>query len=152
MITESRKGRKTTRFGVAWEQTYGYPQAVQVGDTVHVSGQLAHDIEGNLIAPAQLDANGAPVNFSAMEEQMRATYANASRVLAEFGATLDDVVQETLFVIDMPSAFAAATKVRKEVYGEDLPPIASDIIGVKSLALPEQLIEISFKASQVNKH
>lgn len=146
MITEIRKGRKTSRFGVSWEEAYGYPQGVQVGDMIHLSGQLAHDIEGNLIAPAQVDAKGLPVDFSSMEEQMRATYANASRVLAEFGATLDNVVQETLFVIDMPSAFAAAIKVRKEVYGDDLPPIASDIIGVKSLALPEQLIEISFRA------
>lgn len=145
MITEMKKGRKTTRFGVSWEEAYGYPQGVEVGDMIHLSGQLAHDNEGNLIAPAPVD-NGVAVDFSNMEQQMRATYTNASKVLAEFGATLDNVVQETLFVIDMPSAFTAATKVRKEAYGDDLPAIASNIIGVKSLALPEQLIEISFRA------
>jgi enamine deaminase RidA (YjgF/YER057c/UK114 family) len=146
MIVEEKNNRKTVRFGVPWEDAYGYPQGVQVGDMIHISGQLAHDMDGNLIGPAQVGPNGAVVDFSNMEEQMRATYANAVKVLAEFGATLDDVVQETLFVIDMPSAFAAATEVRKEVYGNDLPPVASDIIGVKSLALPEQLIEISFRA------
>ena len=146
MITETRKGRKISRFSVPWEEAYGYPQGVQVGDMIHLSGQLSHDLKGKLIAPAQLDANGVPVDHSTMEEQMRAAYANAATVLAEFGATLDDVVQETLFVIDVPSAFAAATKVRKEAYGDDLPPVASNIIGVKSLAFPEQLIEISFRA------
>ncbi len=146
MITESTNDRKTVRFGVPWKDTYGYPQGVHVGDMIHISGQLPHDMDGNLIAPAQVDANGVAVDFSTMEEQMRATYANASKVLAEFDATLDDVVQETLFVIDMPSAFAAASKVRKEAYGNDRPPVASNTIGVKSLAIPEQLIEISYRA------
>jgi enamine deaminase RidA (YjgF/YER057c/UK114 family) len=146
MIIENRNNRKTVRFGVPWEDTYGYPQGVQVGDMIHLSGQLPHDMDGNLIGPAKVDADGIAVDFSTMEEQMRATYANAVKILAEFDATLDDVVQETLFVINMPSAFAAATKVRKEAYGNDCPPVASNIIGVKSLAIPEQLIEISFRA------
>ncbi len=48
-----------------------------------------------------------------MEAQIRQTYVNAKKLLAEFGATLDDVVEETLFVLDVPSAFAAGSKVRK---------------------------------------
>lgn len=150
MITENTNDRKAVYFGVPWEDDYGYPQAVQVGDMIHVSGQLPHDMEGKLIAPARLDADGYPFDFSNMEEQMRATYANAVKVLAQFGATLDDVVQETLFVLDMPAAFAVANKVRKEAYGTGRPQVASDIIGVKSLANPEQLIEISFRAIKPN--
>lgn len=150
MITENTNDRKAVYFGVSWEDAYGYPQGVQVGDMIHVSGQLPHDMDGKLIAPAPLDADGYPADFSNMEEQMRATYANTVKVLAEFGATLDDVVQETLFVIDMPAAFAAAGKVRKEAYGTDRPQVASNIIGVKSLANPEQLIEISFRAIKPN--
>jgi enamine deaminase RidA (YjgF/YER057c/UK114 family) len=149
MITENIDGRKITRFGLPAEDAYGYPQGVQVGDMIQVSGQVPHDLEGILIAPARVGADGFAEDFSTMEEQMRAAYANAVRVLAEFGATLDDVVCETLFVIDMPSAFAAASKVRREVYGKDRPLLASDIIGVKSLAFPPQLIEISFKALKV---
>lgn len=66
-----------------------------------------------MIAPAQVDAKRVRVGFSTMEDRMRTTYANASRVLADFGATLDNVVLETPFVIDMPPAFAAATKVAR---------------------------------------
>ena len=150
MIKENIKNRKTVRFGVPGEDMYGYPQAVQAGGIIYVSGQLANDMEGKLIGPAKIDKNGYAIDFSNMEEQMRVTYANAAKVLAEFGATLDDVVHETLFVVDMPSAFVAATKVRKEAYGQERPPVASDIIGVKSLAFPEQLIEISFKAIAPN--
>ena len=88
--------RKVANHGVAWEDIYGYCQAVQVKDVVYVSGQLGHDREGNLVAPALLDADGKPTDFSGMEQQMRQTYANAIALLAEFGASLDDVVEETL--------------------------------------------------------
>ncbi|MFI0349930.1 hypothetical protein [Actinomadura sp. 9N407] len=29
--------------GVPWEDAYGYSQALRVGDTIYISGQLAHD-------------------------------------------------------------------------------------------------------------
>jgi enamine deaminase RidA (YjgF/YER057c/UK114 family) len=97
---------------VPWEDDYGYPQAVKIGDTICVSGQLSHDDEGNVIAPAMLDAGGKPTDFSTMEEQMRAAYENATKILARFGATLDDIVEETLFVLDVDSAFAAIAPMR----------------------------------------
>jgi enamine deaminase RidA (YjgF/YER057c/UK114 family) len=81
-----------------------------------------------------------------MEQQMRATYANAVKLLARFGATLDNVVEETLYVLDVDAAFAAAGKVRKEAYGTARPQCASNLIGVPRLAFPEQLIEITFNA------
>ena len=37
--------------GVAWEESYGYVQAVQRGDTIYLSGQVAHD-GPKLVAPA----------------------------------------------------------------------------------------------------
>ena len=139
-------GKEAAYFGVPWEDAYGYAQAIKVGDTIHVSGQLSHDEKGNLIAPASLDESGKPAEFSMMERQMRATYANAVKLLARFGATLDNVVEETLYVLDINAAFAAAGKVRKEAYGTARPRCASTLVGVTRLSFPEQLIEISFKA------
>lgn len=101
-------GKQAAYFGVPWEDSYGYPQAIRVGDTVYLSGQLSHEEDGKLIAPAELNADGKPADFLAMEGQMRATYDNAAKILAQFGATLDNVVEETVFVIDMESAFAVA--------------------------------------------
>ena len=49
-----------------------------------------------------------PANFDTMEAQMRRTYENAQVLLAELGGSLADVVEETLFVIDVPAAFAAS--------------------------------------------
>jgi enamine deaminase RidA (YjgF/YER057c/UK114 family) len=139
-------GKEAAYFGVPWEDAYGYAQAIKVGDTIHVSGQLSHDEKGNLIAPASLDESGKPADFSMMAEQMRVTYANAAKILARFGATLDHVVEETLYVIDVDEAFAVAGKVRKEAYAKARPQCASNLIGVSRLAFPEQLIEIVFKA------
>jgi enamine deaminase RidA (YjgF/YER057c/UK114 family) len=78
-----------------------------------------------------------------MERQMRATYANAVKLLARFGASLDNVVEETFYVLDVDSAFAVAGKVRKETYGTTRPQCASNLIGVSRLAFPEQPIEIA---------
>lgn len=146
MSTTQTLSRKVVNFGVVWEGLYGYVQGVQVKDTIYLSGQLSHDRTGALVAPAPLDGAGKPANFEQMEEQMRQTYRNAVELLAEFGATLDDVVEETLYVLDVDAAFAAAGKVRKEVYGADQPQVASNLIGVSRLAFPAQLVEITFRA------
>jgi enamine deaminase RidA (YjgF/YER057c/UK114 family) len=132
--------------GMPWEDQYGYAQAVKVDDTIYVSGQLSHDEKGNIVAAAPLDEAGRIRDHSNLEAQMRQTYKNAKRILGEFGATLDDVVEEVLYVTDMDKAFAAAGPVRKEVYGAKRPAVASTILVTPRLALPTQLIEIKFIA------
>ena len=119
-------------FGLPWEESYGFAQAVKVGDTIYVSGQLGLDDQGNMI-------------YSNMETQMRQTYANAKKILSQFGATLENVVEEVLYVTDMETAFAAAGPVRKEAYGKT-PAVASTIVVTPRLSLPTQLIEIKFIA------
>ncbi|MET0528980.1 MAG: RidA family protein [Microvirga sp.] len=131
-------------FGVPWEDAYGYAQAVRVGNTIYVSGQLSHDEEGKLVGPAPVDASGKITDTSNMELQMRTTYANASELLARFDVTLDHVVEETIYVMDVDAAFAVAGPVRKAAYGKDKPECASTLAGVTRLALAERLVEISF--------
>lgn len=138
--------KQAAYLGVPWEDTYGYAQAIKVGNTIRVSGQLSHDDKGELIAPAALDEHGRPLEFSTMEAQMRATYANAAKLLTQFGASLDNVVEETLYVLDVEAAFAVAAKVRGEAYGISRPQCASNLIGVSRLAFPEQIIEVAFTA------
>ena len=144
--TIATNGKEAAYQGVPAEDEYGYAQAIKIGNTIHVSGQLSLDDSGSIIAPAALDASGKPVDFSVMAEQMRVTYANAAKILAQFGATLDHVVEETLYVLDVDAAFAVAGKVRKEAYATARPQCASNLIGVSRLAFREQVIEIVFKA------
>ena len=138
--------KETRTFGMPWESQFGYVQAVKVDDTIYVSGQLSHDNNGNMVGAAPLDDTGNIRDHSNMEIQMRQTYANAKKILAEFGATLDNVVEEVLYVTDMDKAFAAAGPVRKEAYGSQIPQVASTILVTPRLALPTQLIEIKFIA------
>ncbi len=81
-----------------------------------------------------------------MEFQMQQTYGNAKKLLEQYGATLDHVVEEVLYVTDMDSAFAVAGTVRKRAYGSEQPNVASSILMTPRLAFPEQLIEIKFIA------
>ena len=133
-------------FGMPWEDTYGYAQAVKVDDTIYVSGQLSHDEQGNMVGAAPLDDSGRIRDHSNMETQMRQTYVNAKKILSQFGATLDNVVEEVLYVRDMNTAHAVAGPVRQEMYGSKKPAVASTILETPRLALPTQLIEIKFIA------
>lgn len=146
MNMRDRSVREVAYLDVAWESSYGYAQAVRAGGVIYVSGQLSHDQEGSLVGPAGLDEQGRVVDASNMALQTQTTYANAQRLLAKFGATLDDVVEEVLYVTDFEAAFAVAGNVRKAAYGTDRPQCASTIVGVTRLAFPQQLVEISFTA------
>ncbi len=52
-----------------------------------------------------------------MEAQMRQAYVNLKKVLAQYGATMENLVDEILFVTNMDAAFAAVPKARKEHFG-----------------------------------
>ena len=121
--------KETKSFGMPWEKEYGYAQAVKVGDTIHVSGQVSHDDRGNI------------VGLRDMEAQMRQAYTNIQKLLAQYGATIDNIVDEVLFVTDMDAAFAAAVKCRPEIFS-GTPVVASTIVQIQRLAFPELLIEI----------
>jgi 2-iminobutanoate/2-iminopropanoate deaminase len=112
-----------------WEKEYGYAQAVKVGDTIYVSGQVSHEDRGSI------------VGLGDMEAQMRQAYANIQKVLAQYGATMENIVDEILFVTDMNSAFAAAVKCRQDIFS-GTPVVASTIVQIQRLALPELMIEI----------
>jgi len=133
-------------FGLPWEESYGFAQAVKVDDTIYVSGQLGLDDKGNMVGPPPFDDRGRIRDYSNMETQMRQTYANAKKILSQFGATLENVVEEVLYVTDMETAFAAAGPVRKEAYASKTPAVASTIVVTPRLSLPTQLIEIKFIA------
>jgi enamine deaminase RidA (YjgF/YER057c/UK114 family) len=138
---QAAAAKEATNLGVPWEEGYGYAQAVKVGDTIYLSGQLSHDDEGNMVAPAPLDAGGMIADHGNMGPQMAQSYANIMKVLAKYGATMDSLVEEVLYVTDMDAAFAVAGKVRAEAYG-GRPVVASTIMVTPRLAFPNQLIEI----------
>ena len=121
--------KETKSLGMAWEKEYGYSQAVKVGDTIHLSGQVSHDDKGKIVGPGDMGV------------QMRQAYANVEKLLLQYGATIDNIVDEVLFVTDMDAAFAARVKCRQEVFSGN-PVLASTIVQIQRLAFPELTVEI----------
>ncbi len=78
---------------------------------------------------------------------MHTAYQNAARLLAAFGATLDHVVEETIYVTDVDATFVVAGPVRKAAYGKQRPQCASTLTGTTRLTFPQQLVEISLTAA-----
>ncbi|MFD4768759.1 Rid family hydrolase [Streptomyces niveus] len=132
-------------FGVPWEESYGYVQAVKRDDTIYLSGQVAQD-GTELVAPAPFDDDGKVTDFGNMGEQLSQCYANAAHLLSRFGASLDDVVEEVIYVLDADAGDAAAGPVRKAAYGRPDPQVASTMIGTTRLAFPELLVEVKLVA------
>jgi 2-iminobutanoate/2-iminopropanoate deaminase len=121
--------KEAKSLGMPWEKEYGYAQSVKVEDTIYVSGQVSHDETGKIVGRGD------------MEAQMRQAYTNIQKVLAQYGATMNNIVDETLFVTDMEAAFSAAVKCRKNVFA-GIPVVASTIVQIQRLAFPDLLIEI----------
>ncbi len=121
--------KEVENLGMPWEKEYGYAQAVKVGDTIYLSGQVSHDDKGNIVGAGN------------MELQMRQAYANVRKVLAQYGATMDNVAEEVLFVTDMNAAMPARGKLKQEIFSRQ-PVVASTIVQIQRLALPEFMIEI----------
>ena len=121
--------KEAKTLGMSWEAEYGYTQAVKVGDTIHLAGQVSHDDQGKIVGVGD------------MERQMRQAYANIKKVLGQYGATMDNLVDETVYVTDMDAAFVARVKLKQEAFGGK-PVIASTIVQIPRLAFPELMIEI----------
>lgn len=123
--------KDTQSLGMSWEADYGYAQGLKKDGTVWLSGQIGHDEHG--------------VVAGDMEAQMRQAYANIHKLLAGFGLTMNDVVDETLYVLDNTTAYAARQKLGREVYSDPM-QVPSTMIGVAALNLPTLLVEIKVVA------
>jgi enamine deaminase RidA (YjgF/YER057c/UK114 family) len=127
----AKTDRQVQSLQMPWEEEYGYAQAVKKGNTVWISGQLGHDDKGNM-------AEG-------MDAQTLKTYGNIKKILENYGMSMDDVVEEVLYVTDMASGFQARKKYGKQFYS-DPKQIASTMVVISGLAIPGQLIEIKIVA------
>ncbi|HWP01884.1 MAG TPA: RidA family protein [Gemmatimonadaceae bacterium] len=89
------------------------------------------------------DASGAVVGVGDVRAQTRQILENLKAILAEGGATLDDVVKVTVFVRNMDD-FQAIHEVRREYFPKD--PPASTMVEVSRLVEDSLLIEIEATA------
>ena len=116
--------REVAQFGLPEETGYGFAQAVKVGNTIYVSGQVGRDGDER---PAD------------MEGQMRIAYRRIARVLSQFGAAMGDIVDETLYVSDIRAASKVVRQVRADAFGAPI-EAASTFIAVAGIGSPDAAI------------
>lgn len=117
-------------YNVQAESDFGYSQAIKSGELIHVSGQLSFDGAGEFLYAGDFVA------------QLKQTYASMDRVLDHYGVTRNQVVSQTLYVVNLRQNAEATAEGNLAYFGDHHP--TSTVVGVTELTFPGQLIEISF--------
>jgi reactive intermediate/imine deaminase len=95
-----------------------YSQAVRVGNTLWVSGQIPLDPATKEMVKGDIEA------------QIRRVFDNLKAIVLAAGASFDDVVKATVFLTDL-SHFGLVNKIMAEYFREPYPARAA--VGVASL-------------------
>ena len=104
-----------------------FSPGVQVGDLLYVSGQVAQDGEGNTVGIGDAGA------------QTRQIMSRIRTIVQAAGATMQDVVKITTFLVNIDD-YPAFSQVRSETFPTD-PPASSTVV-VAGLVRPEFLVEV----------
>ena len=107
---------------------HGISQGYRVDNTIYISGQFAHNAQGEFVGAGDIRA------------QMLQTLANLDQVLAEFGAVRSHLAYVELYLTHAQEHGETAIELFKEYVGEHRP--AGSMIGVTYLAMPEQWVEV----------
>jgi reactive intermediate/imine deaminase len=109
--------------------TYSHAVRVETGQAtwIYLSGQVALDADGNLVAPNDLRG------------QTEQVFENLTAILRANGATWDDVVKITTFVTNLDD-LDGMRQVRARYLPEE--PPASTAVQIPALVLPDAVIEI----------
>ncbi len=103
-----------------------YSQAIKVGKTVYLSGQIGIDPQTSQLAGAD------------METQLNQVFKNLQAVAQASGASLDDMTKVTIFTTDL-SQFAFVNQVMTTYFHEPYPARST----IQVVALPKgALIEV----------
>jgi reactive intermediate/imine deaminase len=106
-----------------------YSHAIRSGKLLFIAGQLSLDQQGRVVGPGDI------------RMQTRQVFENINTVLKAAGATFDNLVYWTAFMVDMQKNFAGYAEVRSQYLSKDPKP-ATALIEVKGLSMPELLFEV----------
>lgn len=113
--------------GWAWTKKFNISAGVKVGDTVHLSGAVAFDSEGNVVGEGDVYA------------QSKQVFKNIEEALASAGALMADVVKITTYLTDI-SRYGEFGKARTEAFPDGVP--SSTVVTSPALVIPELLVEV----------
>jgi enamine deaminase RidA (YjgF/YER057c/UK114 family) len=113
-------------------KTVGYSHAIRSGNTLYISGQVPQDVNGKLVGPGDIKAQGEQV------------YANLRAVVESCGGTMDNIVKLTTYATNLAFRPALA-EIRNRYFPKD--PPASTFVVISSLAEPGYLVEVEAMAA-----
>jgi len=109
---------------------YAHVTIVNAGRQIHIAGQVALNLAGEVVGKGDLAAQAAQV------------YANLGHALAAAGASFADVFKIVTYVVDItPEKVASVRTARAAAFGAGPFP-ASTMVGVTGLVLPDLLVEV----------
>ena len=107
--------------------TKGYSHVAKAGNTLYIAGQVAKDLEGNLVGKGDF------------ETQVRQVFTNLKNILEEAEGGIQNIVKMTTFLTHF-DYIETYRKVRDEFIQEPFPP--NTLLIVNSLAMAEYMIEV----------
>ena len=113
-----------------WEESFGYSRAVQIGNTIELSGTTASE-------------DDKVIGVGDVTLQTEYIIKKIEHTLVEAGFSLKDVVRTRIFMTDI-SLWEEVAKVHSYLF-EDVMP-ASTLVEVSNLIHPDLLIEIEATA------
>lgn len=113
--------------GVLPYEPFGFTNCVRFKDVLYLSGIAAIDPEGKVV--------GADI-----QTQTQETYRNIQKVLRAAGSDLDQILQMTSFIVDLPSNGSAYVATRKKILTRTA--YTSATVGVAALMIPGLLLEV----------
>lgn len=117
--------------GAPWEEKVAYCRAIRAGSTIHVTGTVAVDGEGNPFAPGDAYA------------QTRRALEIILQALGELGAGVEHVVRTRMYLTDI-RCWPEVGRAHRELFA-DHPP-ATTLVEVSALIHPDLVVEVEADA------
>ena len=118
------------------EPVGAFPHAKRVGDLLFLSGIGPRKRGSKEIPGVTLDSAGNVVSYD-IETQCRSVFENVRLVLEDAGASLNDIVDVTVFLTNMKKDFPVYNKLYSEYFaGEGKPNPTRTTIEVGALPTP----------------
>ena len=102
------------------EPVGSYPHSRRVGDLLFLSGVGPRKKGTNIIPGVMMDGQGNPIGHD-IELQCRSVFENIKIILEEAGSHWDNLVDVTVFLINMKRDFEIYNKIYAEYFKDNQP-------------------------------
>jgi 2-iminobutanoate/2-iminopropanoate deaminase len=116
---------------------FGYAHAIQIDNTIYISGQIPLDQEMNVVGKNNMTA------------QTERVYENLKRVIEDTGGTMKNIVMLNIYCTDLEAYDKETRHLRKKYFGDYYP--ATTAVEVKRLYRRDFMTEVEAVAVFDNK-